>query len=277
MSSESDSNRSVRVPIHSQRPGMSGVRVAGTSASASWPRVPIGTIGWLNVIETNGARSTEPSGWIRSTSSGPFAASGRSASVSGGNGVSISVAACGGGGLSAGRLKSCSSFGSPTSSGRRSTTAATRSSVIGSPSTTGAGSTCSTMSFGEPSLKVKAIGSLVSLVTSSVVIVIPEPGEEPEPSEPPSVPAGSSSGGLATVSGSLEQAVATSVNASNAMNNFFNERMVCPPTRVGVLSAVRLVLRRPVDLCPFSVPEPSTLRSSLWFPLSPKFRQSGTR
>jgi hypothetical protein len=44
------SKRKVRVPIHCQRPGTSGVRVMGRSAVATWPTVPTETIGWLNVM-----------------------------------------------------------------------------------------------------------------------------------------------------------------------------------------------------------------------------------
>ena len=45
----STSKRSVRVPIHRQRPPTAGAIVTGTSAVSSWSSVPSGTIGWLKV------------------------------------------------------------------------------------------------------------------------------------------------------------------------------------------------------------------------------------
>ena len=54
--------------------------VTGTSAAASWSTVPTGTIGWLNVIERNGASPTSPVGWTRSTSSVSGVAGGASTS-----------------------------------------------------------------------------------------------------------------------------------------------------------------------------------------------------
>ena len=77
------------MPIHCQRPSTAGVIVAGTSSAASWSTVPTGTIGWLNVIDRNGANPTAPAGWTRSTSSASGVAAGASTSSGAGNGISV--------------------------------------------------------------------------------------------------------------------------------------------------------------------------------------------
>ena len=152
------SKRSVRVPIHRHRPSMpavaamSGVTSTGTSARSSCSSVASSIIGSLNVSAMNGATSTSPSGWKRSTSSGPLATTSGTlgASGAGGNGDSSVSPTNGGRRLSTGRLKSTTSEPGTVHSGSRTMTAATSSAVSGVPSATASGSAFS--ETGVPSL-----------------------------------------------------------------------------------------------------------------------------
>ena len=65
---ESYSKLSVLVPSHFQVPGSAGSNRTGASSAANALSVARGTMGWLNVTLTKGARGISPSGAKRSTS-----------------------------------------------------------------------------------------------------------------------------------------------------------------------------------------------------------------
>ena len=135
--SGSCSKRSVRVPIHCQRPGSAGVIAAGTSRASSWLRVASGTIGWLKVMLTKGAIPTSPLGWTLKTSNGPGSTDGACESGPAGNGCSTVAPVRGGRSDSGGRLNSAlPSSTSPLShGGSRSITVRISASSSGLPST----------------------------------------------------------------------------------------------------------------------------------------------
>ncbi len=129
------SKRSVRTPIHCQRPAIAGSIVTGTAAASSWATVATGTIGWSNVMLRNGATSTSPVGWTRSTCRGPAATVGGGPSSPTANGV-CTVGVSGGAIVSEGQSNGAAVAAAVSHPGRRSTTACRSSSVKGVPPTT---------------------------------------------------------------------------------------------------------------------------------------------
>src|SRR5512139_735777 len=134
ISVDSYSKLSVLVPSHFHVPGKEGSNWTGTSCADSAPSVPSGTMGWLKVTLTKGARGISPSGAKRTTSSGPASTGAGVATTGGGGNGSLTVSPGRGGGRDcSGSRNSTWSWGSAGSTGSRAKSCAISSAVNGSP------------------------------------------------------------------------------------------------------------------------------------------------
>jgi len=127
-------NASVRVPSQRKLPAGRGERLTGTEATLSACE-PSAIIGWLNAIKSSRAIGTSPAGVMRSTSSGPRAAEGRSVAGGGGNGCCARVAPCGTDGGVAWATSAEAAFGVTGSAGSVESSWSASASVTRSPTT----------------------------------------------------------------------------------------------------------------------------------------------